>query len=272
MKLAISNIAWTNEEEPMVAKKLKELGVKFVEIAPTKMWEDPTTATEKEIMDYKDFWLAYGIEVVAFQSMLFRRADLKIFDNPENRQESLEYLKKFIRLAGDFGSRVMVYGSPKNRQKNEISSSEADKIATKFFKELGDYAEKKDVDFCIEPNPTAYNCDFIVNAKEGMDIVRGVSSPGFGLHLDIAGMALAGDDVAQCIIDAGQQLKHFHISSPYLEQVEDRADVEHRAAAAALKDIKYSRFVSIEMRPDDSGQNVARVEKAVRFAQEIYSS
>ena len=44
MKLAISNIAWTNEEEADVAAKLRELGVRCVEIAPTKRWDDPTKA------------------------------------------------------------------------------------------------------------------------------------------------------------------------------------------------------------------------------------
>ena len=36
MKLAIANIAWTNEEEADVAAKLRALGVRYVEIAPTK--------------------------------------------------------------------------------------------------------------------------------------------------------------------------------------------------------------------------------------------
>lgn len=222
MKLVISNIAWTNEEEVAVAEKLQSLGVKYVEIAPTKKWTDPTSAPAQEIADYKDFWKSYGIEIVAFQSMLFNRPDLKIFESNENRQEALGYLKEFTRLAHDFGTRIMVYGSPKNRQRGEMDIEAANDIAVQFFREIGENAQKLGVKFCIEPNPTAYACDFVVNAQEGIDIVEEVNDKGFGLHLDIAGMTLAGDDVKESIRKAAPLLEHFHISAPMLGQVEDR--------------------------------------------------
>lgn len=272
MKLAVSNIAWTNDEEVAVAHKLKELGVKYIEIAPTKKWDDPTRAPANEIDDYKNFWHSYGIEIVAFQSMLFSRPDLKIFESEGNRQEAATYLKEFTRLASDFGAGVLVYGSPKNRQRGELDLAVAKDISTRFFQEIGDVAAEHGVIFCVEPNPTAYACDFVVNAEEGIKLVTSVARPGFGLHLDIAGMTLAGDDIEASIRAAAPLLKHFHISSPYLEQVEQRNDVDHRIAAETLKDIGYDRFVSIEMRPGSLGENVQKVETAVRFAQSIYGS
>lgn len=272
MKLVVSNIAWTNEEEVAVAEKLRSLGVKYVEIAPTKKWGDPTKAPIEEIEDYKAFWQSYGIEIVAFQSMLFSRPDLKIFENSENRREALDYLKEFTRLAHDFGAGIMVYGSPKNRQRGEMGIKTADDIAIQFFREIGENAQKLGVKFCIEPNPTDYACDFVVNAQQGIDIVRAVNNGGFGLHLDIAGMTLAGDNVKESIKNAASLLRHFHISAPMLGQVEDRDDVDYRGSAEALKEIDYQGFVSIEMRPGTEGENVTRVEKAVKFAQEVYSS
>jgi D-psicose/D-tagatose/L-ribulose 3-epimerase len=271
MKLAVSSIAWTNEEERDVAAALRDLGVKYVEVAPTKIWEDPTKATDTEITEYADFWRSYGIEIVAFQSMLFSRPDLKIFETADNRAEAQKYLQDFTVLAGKMGAQVMVFGSPKNRQRGDMPLDEATGIAKDFFAQIGDTAKANDVYFCIEPNPTNYACDFVTNAAEGIEFVQQVSIDGFGLHLDIAGMTLAHDDVSVSIKEAAPLLRHFHISSPMLEQVEDREDVHHRKAAAALKEIGYDRFVSIEMRPGAAGENVARVEKAVRFAQEIYS-
>jgi D-psicose/D-tagatose/L-ribulose 3-epimerase len=268
MKLAVSNIAWTNEEEPAVATLLKRLGVKYVEVAPTKKWQDPTVAASAQaIDDYKKFWQDHGIEIVAFQSMLFNRPDLKIFEE-STRRETLEYLSRFIELAPKFGARAMVFGSPKNRQRGELPLAEAEAVAQDFFGQLGDVATKNNTYICIEPNPEAYACDFVTTARQGIELVQAVNNPGFGLHLDIAGMTLAGDDVATSIAAAGDVLRHFHISAPYLEQVEDRPDVQYRQAAAALKQIGYDRFVSIEMKPAED--NLARVETAVRFAQEIF--
>lgn len=272
MKLAVSNIAWTNEEEPAVAEKLRELGVKYIELAPTKKWDDPTVAPDDQIQAYKQWWMRYGIEVVAFQSMLFSRPDLKIFESAENREATVDYLKRFTALAGKMEAGVMVFGSPKNRQRGDMPASETWNIAKAFFAAIGDEAQKHGVCFCIEPNAKDYACDFVTTATEGIDLVTQVNNPGFGLHLDIACMTLAGDDVTESITAAKDVLRHFHISSPMLEVVEDRKDVLHREAAAALKKIGYDRFVSIEMRPGDPGTNMARVEAAVTFAQSVYAS
>ncbi len=269
--LAISNIGWTNDEEPVIAKKLQELGVKKVEIAPTKRWDDPTKATKEQIREYVDWWKQYDIKVVAFQSMLFARPDLKIFESKELRDEASEYLSEFLRLAGDMGSKRLVFGSPKNRQRDDMPLEQADKIATEFFTLLGTVAAEHNTMLCIEPNAPQYNCDYITTAKEGSALVRRINSPGFGLHLDAACMALAGDDIGASIRDNADMLEHFHVSAPMLDSVYDREDVDYDAAAQALRDINYNKVISIEMRPGESGENVTRVETAVRFVQSKFS-
>lgn len=270
MKLAVSSIAWTNEEEQAVAAKLQEMGVRYVELAPTKLWDDPTKATPEEIRKVVEWWRGYGIEIAAIQSMLFSRPDLKLFESEENRQACLSYLKDFVRIAGIMGVRKMVFGSPKNRQKGNLSKEAADAIAIPFFTEIARTAENNNVVFCLEPNAPQYNCDYITTAKEGIDLVRRVGSGGFGLHLDAACMALAGDDLGVSIREGADILEHFHISSPMLEQVEARDDVPHTDAAEALRDSGYEKIVSIEMRPGDAGTNIARVQKAVEFAKQTY--
>jgi D-psicose/D-tagatose/L-ribulose 3-epimerase len=271
MKLAVSNIAWTPAEEPEVAAVLQKLGVRFIEIAPTKKWDDPTTqANDDEIEAYKKFWRSYDIEVVAFQSMLFNRPDLKLFKDEALRVETQQYLDSFIRLAGKFGAGAMVFGSPKNRQRGELGVADAQSVAIPFFRALGETAQQHNTVFCIEPNAPQYACDFVTNAQQGIDIVSAVNHPGFGLHLDIACMTLAGDNIEKSISDAAPYLKHFHISSPMLQDVGPDTDVPHEAAAKALKSINYQGFVSIEMRPAEAGTNVARVEQAVTFAQATY--
>lgn len=270
MKLAISNIAWTNEEEADVAAKLRELGVRCVEIAPTKRWDDPTKATPEQINEYVKWWRGYDIEIVAFQSMLFARPDLKMFESSELRDEMRQYLADFLRLAGDMGAGRLVFGSPKNRQRGAMSVEEADGIASRFFAELGEVAKQHNTMLCIEPNAPQYNCDYVTTADEGARLVRTINSEGIGLHLDTACMVLAGDDIGESIRNNGDILKHFHVSAPMLDRVYDRDDVDYRAAAYALKSIGYEGVVSIEMRPGEQGENVKRVEDAVSFVQSVF--
>lgn len=270
MELAVSNIAWSNEEEPAMAEKLRELGVRHIEIAPTKKWQDPTNITPEQAREYVNWWAGYNIEVSAFQSMLFARPDLKIFESDENRQDTIEYMTKFIELAGIMGANKMVFGSPKNRQRGEMSIEAADKIAVGFFTELGSVALKNNVTLCLEPNAPQYNCDYITNAADGGSIVRKINNPGFGLHLDTACMDLAGDDLSKSITDFRDILEHFHISSPMLGKVDSESEIDHVMAAKALRSINYDKLISIEMRPYDDGKNIERVENAVKFVQKIY--
>jgi sugar phosphate isomerase/epimerase len=271
MKLAVSNIAWTNEEEPQVAELLKRMGVSYIEVAPSKIWPSPRGVDAREVDAYTSFWHKYGIEIVAVQSVLFNRPDLKIFESKSNCDETLSYLKEYIKLVGKLGAKVIVFGSPKNRQRKSLGKDEADLIAIPFFKSLGKESAMRGIKFCIEPNARDYSCDYITTARQGIELVESVDNEGFCLHLDIACMSLAGDNIKHSIRAASTLLEHFHISSPMLGQVEALKGVDHVAAAAALREIDYKNYISIEMRPSEVGSNVARVERAVRFVKATYS-
>ena len=271
MKLAVSSIAWNKEEEAAAAELLASMGVKYVEVAPTKVWDEPIEATDDAIEAYRQWWLEYGIEVVAFQSMLFTHPDYMLFDDEATRERSIQYLQDFTRLAGKMGAKRLVFGSPRNRQKGELSTEAANMIAVDVFDRIGTVAKEVGVIFCIEPNAPQYNCDFVTNAAEGIAMVDSVANEGFGLHLDAACMTLAGDDLGESIRTAGEHIKHFHISSPMLESVNAEAEVAHATAAAALKDIDYQGYVSIEMKPSADESNIERLKTAVLFAQSVYA-
>jgi D-psicose/D-tagatose/L-ribulose 3-epimerase len=269
-KLAISNIAWAASEELAIAKTLQELGVHCVEIAPTKVWPDPLVVTDEQIQEYKDFWAKYDIEIVAFQSMLFGKPELTIFDDAVTRGKTKAYLEKFIELAGRVGAEVLVLGSPKNRLIKSIGQEEAFTIAREFFGSLGTSATQQRTNFCIEPNGEAYGCNFITTAAQGLELVTSVDNPGFELHLDTGCMTMSGDDIRASIVNAKDWLRHFHISTPFLEPIEEKV-VNHQAAADALREVNYEHIVSIEMRAGDEGQNVEQVRSAVAIAKKYYA-
>jgi len=168
------------------------------------------------------------------------------------------------------GAKRLVFGSPKNRQKGDLSTDEANTIAKDVFTRIGEVAKESGAIFCIEPNAPQYNCDFITTTKDGINIVDAVNNSGFGLHLDAACMTLVGDNLTASIESAGDRIKHFHISSPMLEQVDVDADVAHVDAAKTLKRIGYEGYVSIEMKPSAAISNIDRLKTAVLYAQSVY--
>ena len=58
MKLAISNIAWSQEEEADAYNLLEEEGISHVEIAPSRQWRDPSQATAAEAHRFRQDYRA----------------------------------------------------------------------------------------------------------------------------------------------------------------------------------------------------------------------
>lgn len=271
MKIAVSNIAWAAEDETSVAETLQTLGVRSVEIAPTKCFPDPTSTSSAERSAYANFWAGHDIEIVAFQSMLFGRPDLQVFGESSVRHETVGVLSRFIELAGALGAGRLVFGSPKNRIVPEgMSSNEAQDLALSFFTALGVVAHDNNTLLCLEPNPTDYGCNFVTNTAAGLALVQAVDNPGFALHLDAAGMTLAGDDLKDSIRSAGYRLAHFHASAPQLGPLENEI-VDHAQASTALREMNYGGYVSIEMRPGKVGAAAAAVSAAVALARKEYN-
>jgi len=266
VKLAISNLAWNLDEEPFAAAKVNRLGVRYIELAPTKKWPDPTAATAAEVRDYRRFWEDHGFTIVALQSLLFGRPDLVLFGSASARRKKFDYLSRIIDLGASLGVNVLVYGSPKNRCRGDLGEREATDIAVGFFRNLGEVAAAAGVSLCIEPNAPQYGCDFVTKACQGRQLVERVASEGFGLHLDCASMVMAADPPDEILKFTP---RHFHISAPNLGPVRDDA-VDYHAFASALRRTGYENFVSIEMRPEKEG-NLARAVRAIELGQRVFA-
>ena len=269
MKIAISNIAWQVEEEEAIAEIMQELDIKGVEIAPTKIWKSPLTAADGEIESYRNFWQSREIQIVAMQALLYGRPDLTIFQDAQKRRETFEYISGMIQLGSKLGARVLVFGSPKNRRIDDLKLEEAGEIALSFFYDLGEVAAKHGVMFCIEPNPTAYNCNFITNSSQGLELVTKTNSEGFGLHLDAAGMTLSEEAIEPALKQSFSRLCHFHISEPYLGQVGD-GKVDHQTFANTLRSLNYENWTSIEMRAQSPESNRLHIIQALETATKYY--
>src|SRR5438552_1722928 len=96
----------------------------------------------------------------------------------------LEYLSKISWLGGQLGAGPLVFGSPKNRIRGDLTFDEALKIAVPFFRSAAGNAQKNGTILCLEPNPPEYGCDFVTNTREALSVVEQVAHPGFRLHLD----------------------------------------------------------------------------------------
>lgn len=262
MQIAISNLAWDVKQDSRVATLLQKLSIRHIELAPTKIWTDPSQVTESAAQAYRAFWNSNGVEILALQSLLFGRPDLALFANDEVRSDLMGYLTMQFRLAQWLGATRLVFGSPKNRLRGKMPIDEANKVAADFFHRAGEAAKKHGVQLCIEPNAPAYGCDFITTAEEGARVVDLSRSPNVKLHLDWACMELAGDSPDGCLKKYGASLGHFHLSSPKLASIDQRSEKELDHILTKLNaHSPHLDTVSIEML--GAGEDLSALQKAL---------
>jgi sugar phosphate isomerase/epimerase len=248
MRVAISNIAWRADEDAAMGRLLAAAGVDAVEVAPTRTWPAPLEATAADAAALVGFWRDLGLEIVSMQALLYGRPELTLFDDAATRAATIAYLEGVLRLAGRLGARRLVFGSPGNRRVGDRDPATCWAIAVEVFGALAARAEAEGVVLCIEPNPPAYKCDFVTRAAEGLALARQVGRPGFGLHLDLAGALLAGDDPAAAIAACAGEIAHLHVSAPQLGHVQRAMPYDLAACAEALRAARYDGVVAIEMR------------------------
>lgn len=288
-KVVFSNIAWdwsdSKENEPVLDALLHKYRIRQLEIAPTKIWgvdwaKVKEALTNGQAKAFGDRMRAMGFQVPSYQAILYACPECQLVKDQEGTDNFIKHMKFIADLAAAItldspaGSKTrppaLVLGAPKNRLMFGQTVGECDAVAEKALRELGDYAWSKHVVIVMEANPPAYGCEYLNTATTAAAMVRKVDSPGFRLHVDLACMFLAEEDIAQVIEANKDIIYHIHISEPYLEAIGQNDKVPHGLFASLLKkhflhsDVRYS----IEMKNGEG--NVQRVTAAADFVLKTY--
>jgi sugar phosphate isomerase/epimerase len=270
VNLAVSNIAWPIPEQDRVLAALRDLGVSAVEVAPTKLFPDPSAATPADADAARRWWADQGFAIVAAQALLFGQPELTLFDSAETRERTLDYLARVLVVCGRLGAGACVFGSPKNRRRGDLPESETRDTAVSFFRRLAAHAADAGTTVVLEANPPRYGADFVTRAAEAIALVRAVDHPAFRLHLDTACMTLAGDPVTETFAAGFPLLGHFHASEPDLAPPGPGGAVDHAGFAAELARRGYAGWVSLEMR-EPVPFTVESLTGAVTFVRHVYA-
>lgn len=259
MKLAISNIGWTKEEDLIMHNFLKENNISL-EIAPTRIIENAPYEHLKEASKIaNDLKEKFDLSIISMQSIWFGKRE-NIFDSQENYQMLVLYTKKAILFAEAIGCPNIVFGNPKNRNMNDYEIDFP--IALLFFKEIGEYALEHNVVIAIEPNPTIYNTNFLNTTKETIDFVKKINLDSVKINYDF-GTVIANNESLDILKDNISLINHIHISEPNLELVEKRNI--HLKLLQILKDTHYDNAISIEMKQS----NLKNIENVLKYMIEI---
>jgi sugar phosphate isomerase/epimerase len=188
-----------------------------------------------------------GLEVVGLHWLLAKTDGYYLTSpDPTVRRRTSDYLKTLVELCADLGGKVMVLGSPKQRNLLPgVSYEEAEAYAVEVLHAVVPACKQYDVTIGLEPLGPAEG-DFMLTAKSGIRLAQMVGSPYCRLHLDVKAMSSEGQPIADIIRASREWLVHFHANDPNLLGP-GMGDVDFGPIFAALKENNYDGWVSVEV-------------------------
>lgn len=262
MKLSISNIGWTEEQDSQVYELMQENGFTGLEIAPTRLFLEKPYDKLKEAGSWAgNLKNKYGFSVPSMQSIWYGRQE-KIFGTDAEYNILVDYTKKAIDFAAAVDCNNLVFGCPRNRS---IPEDGARAVGVRFFKEIGDYAASKGTVIGMEANPTIYNTNYINDTQSALKLIEQVDSEGFKLNLDL-GTMIYNQESVQILKGKVKLINHVHISEPGLIPIEKRGI--HNKILECLTDGGYEKFVSIEMGKVD---DIVVLKNAMEYVKRVFN-
>jgi Sugar phosphate isomerases/epimerases len=256
MRFAICNEIfkdWTLDDTLSYAKRL---GFSAVEIAPFTLANSVTDISATDRQKIRDSSARIGIEIAGIHWVLVKPEGLYINHTDANiRQRTSDYFRELVDFCADIGGKVIVVGSPKQRNiMPGFSAEEAWTAATNTFRQAVAQAEKRQVTICFEPLGTA-ETNFINTAADAIRFVDQFHSPNFKIILDVKAMSSESKPIPQIIRESSPHFAHFHANDKNLKGP-GFGDIDFKPIAAALKQVDYNGYVSVEVFNFDEGPEV----------------
>jgi sugar phosphate isomerase/epimerase len=241
-----------------------------VEIAPFTLANSVTdiSATERQAM--REAAARNQIEIAGIHWVLVKPEGLYI-NHPDSalRERTAKYFRDLVDFCADLGGKVMVVGSPKQRNVLPgVSREQAWEWAAATFRDAVARAEQREVTICFEPLAPA-ETNFINTASEALQFIQQVPSPRFKLILDVKAMCSEAKPIPQIIRESWPHFAHFHANDRNLKGP-GFGDVDFKPIAAALKTTGYQGFVSVEVFNFDEGAE-AIASRSLEYLQQAFA-
>jgi sugar phosphate isomerase/epimerase len=256
MKFAICNEifqGWKLEEAMAYAAKAGYAGI---EIAPFTLAKSVTDIPAAERKQIREAAARIGIEICGIHWVLVQAEGMYLnHSDPAVRQRTGDYFCELVDFCGDIGGKVIVVGSPKQRDiLPGLTAGQAWDWATETFRDSVQRAEARGVTICFEPlAPVETN--FINSAEEAIRFAEQFRSPNFKIILDVKAMCSESKPIPEIIRESWPHFAHFHANDKNLKGP-GFGDVDFKPIAQALKEVGYGGYVSVEVFKFEEGAEV----------------
>ena len=247
MKLAVCNEFFEDWKIEDVFNYAAEIGCDGVELAPFTLAESVTQVSAKQRSDIRKAAEKAGVEIVGLHWLLASPPGLYL-THPDKaiRDKTEDYMKALINFCGDLGGRIMIHGSPAQRNiQKGWDREECWKYAVDIFSNCTSEMEQNGVTYCIEAL-TGKETNILNAISEALKMVADVGHPNFQTMVDTKAAAAENKPHVDVIAEAGKALRHVHVNDPNLRGP-GFGDLQFASILRALKDRHYDGYVSVEV-------------------------
>jgi sugar phosphate isomerase/epimerase len=264
MKFAICNEMFGELSLADTFSTIGKLGYTGVEIAPFTLapHDEPFDARQlsaEHIVETRMRAEGAGLDVVGLHWILAKTAGFHLTSpDPTQRRRTAEYLRALVELCASLGGKVMVLGSPQQRNLSaDLSYEDGEAYAVEVLHSAMATCREFGVTIALEPLGPAES-NFMNTAESAIRLAKMVDSPWCRLQLDVKAMASEGQPIADIILASGKWTAHFHANDPNLYGP-GMGVVDYRPIFAALRETGYDGWVSVEaFKYDPSPVEIAR--------------
>ncbi|MCA9449485.1 MAG: sugar phosphate isomerase/epimerase [Candidatus Omnitrophica bacterium] len=246
MKYAFCNEPFKDLPFEETCRILAEIGYDGVELAPFTFAEDVREMDAAARTKIRKTAEDAGLEVAGIHWLLISPKGFHLTTEDEKvREATFEFLVSLQEFCRDVGGKVLIHGSPVQRNLEEGQDRKlVEERTLDIFRRLGESAEKIGVIHCLEPLDSGQT-NFIQTPADGFEWVQSVDRPGFQMMLD----ARASFEEN---LEPGDELKKFHSAIKHVHLNDKNllgpgmGDCEFEPLFRAGQEIGFDRFYSVE--------------------------
>ena len=247
MKFAICNETFGDWNLSDALKLARETGYTGWEVAPFMLSDDIRNFDQQARKNYRRQVEQAGLEIIGLHWLLAKTEGLYLTSHEEHVQKSTaSYLEQLAELCRDLGGKVMVLGSPQQRNVPEGQSMDsAMECAAKVLASVTPTLENTGVQIAVEPLGREEG-NFLNHASDARTLIDQIGHPSIQLHLDVKAMSDEGIPIDQIIRDNASAMIHFHANDPN-RRGPGMGEVDFTPIFRALKEIDYRGWTSVEV-------------------------
>ena len=241
---------WTPDDTFAAAARF---GYDAVEIAPFTLAKFVTDISAPQRQALRDAAARHRLAISGIHWVLAQTEGYHL-THPDTavRTRTARYFRELVDFCADLGGRFIVLGSPKQRSLADgISREQGCEWAAATLHDAIRQAEDRHVTICLEPLSPA-ETNFLNTAAEVVQFVETFGSHALRMILDVKAMCSESKPIPKIIHDSWPCFAYFHANDRNLKGP-GFGDVDFVPIAAALRDVGYTGYVSVEVFNFDEG-------------------